>query len=128
MTENTHPRPILIYRRVESVPFDGEEQAKGEEKSNRDNPVFRNRRNSLATKEKTFSNRNKNTTSASPHLRLLPQVHKLRVTSHSRRFGSRATDRGSRITGYRSQVTPQASGHRSLPISIQVSLLTCRSR
>ena len=91
MTENTHPRPILIYRRVESVPFDGEEQAKGEQKSNRDNPIFRNRRNSLATKEKTFSNRNKNTYSASPHFRPLPQIHKSQVTSHSRRFGTPVT-------------------------------------
>jgi hypothetical protein len=111
------PRPSCL------VPHFG-----GEEKSNRNNPVFRNRCNSLATKEKTFSNRNKNTYSASPHFRPLPQIHKSQVTSHSRRFGSRATDRGSRITGYGSQVTPEASGHPSLPIPIQTPLLTCRCR
>ncbi len=72
MTENTHARASLIYRRVEGDPFDGEEQAKGEEKSNRDNPTFKNRRNPMKRKEKTFSNRDKNTTSASPHFRLGP--------------------------------------------------------
>jgi hypothetical protein len=44
-------------------------QAKGEEKSNRDNSTFKNRRNSLAPKEKTFSNRDKNTSSGSPGFR-----------------------------------------------------------
>ena len=47
----------------------GEDQAKGEEKSNRNNPTFKNRRNPLATKQKAFSNRNKNTTFALPYLR-----------------------------------------------------------
>jgi hypothetical protein len=47
----------------------GEEQAKGEGKSNRNNPRFKNRRNSLTTNEKTFSNRNKNTCFALPSFR-----------------------------------------------------------
>jgi hypothetical protein len=69
MIENIHPRPTLIYRRVEGDPFEGEEQAKGEEKSNRDNPTFKNRRNPMNPNDITFSNRDKNTTSGSPHLR-----------------------------------------------------------
>ncbi len=47
----------------------GEERAKGEEKSNRNNPTFKNRRNPLAPKEKPVSNRNKNATSGLPHFR-----------------------------------------------------------
>jgi hypothetical protein len=50
-------------------PFKGEEQAKGEEKSNRNNPTFINRRNPMKIKNKTFSNRNKNSTSGLPHFR-----------------------------------------------------------
>jgi hypothetical protein len=50
--------------------FRGEERAKGEEKSNRDNPTFKNRRNALTTNEKTFSNRDKNGTSGLPYFRL----------------------------------------------------------
>src|SRR5580658_7784090 len=69
MTENTHHRPTLIYRRVVGGVSPGQ---KGEEKSNRDNPTFKNRRNPMKPKEKTFSNRDKNTTSASPRFRLLP--------------------------------------------------------
>jgi hypothetical protein len=42
---------------------------KGEEKSNRDNPTFKNRRNPMNPNDITFSNRDKNTTSGSPHLR-----------------------------------------------------------
>jgi hypothetical protein len=42
-------------------PFESEEPAKGEEKSNRDNPTFKNRRNPMEMKQKTFSNRDKNT-------------------------------------------------------------------
>jgi hypothetical protein len=38
----------------------------GEEKSNRDNPTFKNRHNSMTTNQKTFSNRNKNALSGSP--------------------------------------------------------------
>src|SRR5580658_640322 len=67
MIENTHHRPTLIYRRVEGGISSGQ---KGEEKSNRDNPTFKNRHNPMKPKEKTFSNRDKNTTSASPHFRL----------------------------------------------------------
>ena len=79
MIENTHPRSTLIYRRVEGVfshgaveprgPFEGEEQAKGEANSNRNNPIFRNRRNPMTIGQKAFSNRNKNTCFASPHFR-----------------------------------------------------------
>jgi hypothetical protein len=47
----------------------GEERAKGEEKSNRDNPIFKNRRNPFTPKEKTFSNRDKNSTSGLPYFR-----------------------------------------------------------
>jgi hypothetical protein len=45
---------------------------KGEEKSNRDNPTFKNRRNPMNPNDITFSNRDKNTLSGSPHLR--PQI------------------------------------------------------
>jgi hypothetical protein len=47
----------------------GEEQAKSEEKSNRDNPTFKNRRNLVNPNDITFSNRNKNTLSRSPSFR-----------------------------------------------------------
>src|SRR5580658_5629263 len=95
MTENIHQRPIPITvgwgvylpksetkancRSVEdghperpsgaerTLPFECERQARGEEKSNRDNPTFKNRCNLMKRKEKAFSNRYKNTTSASPH-------------------------------------------------------------
>src|SRR5580658_5751838 len=50
----------------------------GEKKANRDNPTFKNRRNSLTTKRKTFSNRNKNTYSCSPHFRPSPAPPPLR--------------------------------------------------
>jgi hypothetical protein len=50
-------------------PFKSEKQAKGEEKSNRNNPTFRNRRNPMKINYKAFSNRNKNTCFASPHFR-----------------------------------------------------------
>ena len=49
--------------------FESEEKAKGERKSNRSNPIFRNRRNPMKINHKTFSNRNKNTRFASPHFR-----------------------------------------------------------
>jgi hypothetical protein len=42
---------------------------RGEEKSNRNNPTFKNRRNLLTTNEKAFSNRDKNTSFALPHFR-----------------------------------------------------------
>ena len=42
---------------------------KREEKATRNNPTFKNRRNYLRTKEKTFSNRNKIACSGSPVLR-----------------------------------------------------------
>jgi hypothetical protein len=38
----------------------------GEEKSNRDNPTFKNRRNLMNPNEITFSNRDKNTTGKYP--------------------------------------------------------------
>jgi hypothetical protein len=47
----------------------GEERAKGEEKSNRNNPTFKNRRNPVTQKEKTFSNRDRNGISGLPHFR-----------------------------------------------------------
>jgi hypothetical protein len=72
MIENTHPRPVLIYRTVDGDPFESEQQAKGEEKSNRNNPTFKNRRNLMNPNDITFSNRNKNTTSASPQFRPWP--------------------------------------------------------
>jgi len=40
--------------------------------ANRNNSTFRNRRNPMKINHKTFSNRNKNTTSASPHFRPMP--------------------------------------------------------
>src|SRR5580698_7448965 len=67
----------------------------GEEKSNRDNPVFKIRRNSLTTKEKTFSNRNKNASSALPHFR--PRGALILQSSAS---GDRSRVRG--ISGYNS--------------------------
>jgi hypothetical protein len=42
---------------------------RGEKKANRNNPTFKKRPNPLKIKEKTFSNRDKNTTSTSPHFR-----------------------------------------------------------
>jgi tetratricopeptide (TPR) repeat protein len=69
MIENTHRRPTLIYRRVEGDPFESKEKAKGEGKSNRDNPTFKKRRNLMNPNDITFSNRDKNTPSALPHLR-----------------------------------------------------------
>jgi hypothetical protein len=41
----------------------------GETKANRDNPTFKSRANSLSAKEKTFSNRNKNTVFPLLHFR-----------------------------------------------------------
>ena len=46
----------------------------GEEKANRDNPKIKNRRNSFTPNEETFLNRDKNTTSGSPHLRPQPEI------------------------------------------------------
>jgi hypothetical protein len=46
-----------------------EAKAKSEEKANRDNPIFKNRRNSLLTKGITKPNRDKNSTSGSPDFR-----------------------------------------------------------
>src|SRR5580658_182595 len=50
----------------------------GEKKANRNNPTFKNRCNSLTTKKKTFSNRDKNTYSALPHFRPSPTLPTLR--------------------------------------------------
>jgi hypothetical protein len=55
----------------------------GETKANRDNPTFKNRCNSLTTNEKPFSNRDKNTTFASPHFR--PADHQSPITNHQSR-------------------------------------------
>jgi hypothetical protein len=52
-----------------AISFEAQEQAKGEEKSNRDNPTFKNRRKLMNPNDITFSNRYKNTTFASPHFR-----------------------------------------------------------
>ena len=47
----------------------GEENSKGEEKANRDNPKIKNRRNHQQTKDIPKVNRDKIATSASPHFR-----------------------------------------------------------
>jgi hypothetical protein len=81
-------RPILIYGRVEGgvslAPAKRRRTLQacffsplvthhclrgGEEKSNRNNPTFKNRRNPMKIKNKPFSNRNKNSTSGLPHFR-----------------------------------------------------------
>src|SRR5580658_9348608 len=69
---------------VRTGAFEGEEQAKGEEKSNRNNPTFKNRRNLMNPNEITFSNRDKNTTSASPHFRPWRIPKPLAKAAHSR--------------------------------------------
>jgi hypothetical protein len=53
----------------EAIPLATQEHAKGEEKSNRDNPTFKNRRNPMNPNDITFSNRDKNTCFASPLFR-----------------------------------------------------------
>jgi len=73
------PWPVFMSHRLAATnsepkprhpsPFEGEEQAKGEGKSNRNNPTFKNRRNPMKIKNKPFSNRNKNSTSGLPHFR-----------------------------------------------------------
>jgi len=50
----------------------GEKEALAAVAANRNNSTFRNRRNPMKINHKTFSNRNKNTTSASPHFRPMP--------------------------------------------------------
>src|SRR5579864_2978387 len=87
-------RPILIYGRVEGgvslAPAKrrrtlqacffsplvthhclrgGEEKSLAAVAANRNNPTFKNRRNPMKTRQKTFSNRNKNTTPAFAFLR-----------------------------------------------------------
>jgi hypothetical protein len=56
----------------------GEKKALAAAAANRDNPTFKNRRNSLTTKKKTFSNRDKKTYSALPHFRPRPTLPTLR--------------------------------------------------
>ena len=63
-------------------PFEDEKQAKGEEKSNRNNATFKNRRNLMSPNDITFSNRDRNTTSASPHFR--PPRSQSEDTRHQR--------------------------------------------
>ena len=82
-----HGRPIRQPARPGNLRSD----RGGEKKANRDNPTFKNRRNSLTTKKKTFSNRDKNTYSALPHFRPRPALptlrdHELRITSHKSRI------------------------------------------
>jgi hypothetical protein len=80
MIENIHPRPVLITVGLGGCfspsPLTtrhclrgGEEKALAAMAANRDNPTFKNRRNPMNPNDITFSNRDKNTTSGSPHLR-----------------------------------------------------------
>jgi hypothetical protein len=113
-------------------PFDGEEQAKGEEKSNRNNPTFKNPRNPLETNQKTFSNRNKNTTSASPRFRPKPAT-----TIHASELVSCPRSRIALSRGRLTQKTAGSVGCRpfgvllhsssSLPVSAAVRASTMRA-
>jgi len=57
--------PLVTRHRLRN----SEAKAKGEEKSNRDNPKFKNRRNLMQPNDIPKVNRDKNTTSTSPHFR-----------------------------------------------------------
>jgi len=80
----------------------GETKALAAVAANRNNPTFKNRRNSLTTKKKTFSNRYKNTVSPSAHLRLIPIVW-----DQSRAYVRRASEKIS------SRRWPLATSHYS---------------
>jgi hypothetical protein len=58
----------------------GEKEALAAVAANRNNSTFRNRRNPMRINHNTFSNRNKNTTSASPHFRPMPTPRNRRST------------------------------------------------
>jgi hypothetical protein len=86
---------------------------KGEEKSNRDNPKFKNRRNPMNPNDITFSNRDKNTLSGSPHLRFTLRdegphhvssrqftSHESRVTSHGFEFVTGIRNRSKLLKGW----------------------------
>jgi hypothetical protein len=85
----------------------------GEEKSNRDNPKFKNRRNPMNPNDITFSNRDKNTLSGSPHLRFTLRdegphhvssrqftSHESRVTSHGFEFVTGIRNRSKLLKGW----------------------------
>jgi hypothetical protein len=70
-------RPVPATRAPDSRPrciLASSRRPRGEEKAKRNNLTFKNRRNSFTTQKKTFSNRNKNTTSGSPHFRPRPGI------------------------------------------------------
>jgi len=60
---------LRLTRRFGTSLRGGEEKALAAVAANRNNPTFKNRRNPKETKQKTFSNRNKNTCFGLPYFR-----------------------------------------------------------